>query len=188
MTERCVRFETAALRSGSIEARFTLWSLTMAEAFMAYPELRNPFKPSVVNADSRATVLYQGRTIKLRNTGEGDGLLIDPVDLKSVNGFEIKPEGVCYGDLCIPLDAALMVEQAGQKWFSLTALAELLGQPFVADLEAGVWSFAEIPAKRENMMVNAMAPELELTDREGQVVRMADLKGKKALIVTWSSW
>ena len=23
---------------------------------------------------------------------------------------------------------------------------------------------------------------------EGQVVRMADLKGKKALIVTWSSW
>ena len=81
-----------------------------------------------------------------------------------------------------------MVEQAGQKWFSLTALAELLGQPFVADLEAGVWSFAEIPAKRENMMVNAMAPELELTDREGQVVRMADLKGKKALIVTWSSW
>ena len=58
----------------------------------------------------------------------------------------------------------------------------------MADLEAGVWSFAEIPAKRENMMVSAMAPELELTDREGQVVRMADLKGKKALIVTWSSW
>ena len=160
----------------------------MAEAFMAYPELRNPFKAGAVNAESSATVLYQGRTIKLDSTGEGEGLLIDPGDLQSINGFEIKPEGVCYGDLCIPLDAALMVEQAGRKWFSLTALAALLEQPFVVDLEAGVWSFAEIPAKRENMMVSAMAPELELTDREGQVVRMADLKGKKALIVTWSSW
>jgi cytochrome oxidase Cu insertion factor (SCO1/SenC/PrrC family) len=33
-----------------------------------------------------------------------------------------------------------------------------------------------------------MAPDIELTDRNGQVFRLADLKGKKALIVTWSSW
>ena len=26
------------------------------------------------------------------------------------------------------------------------------------------------------------------TDRKGNVFRLADLKGKKALIVTWSSW
>jgi peroxiredoxin len=51
-----------------------------------------------------------------------------------------------------------------------------------------VWSFAEIPAKRRNMMVDAMAPDFEVNDRKGNVVRMADLKGKKALIVTWSSW
>jgi cytochrome oxidase Cu insertion factor (SCO1/SenC/PrrC family) len=58
----------------------------------------------------------------------------------------------------------------------------------VADSEARVWSFAEIPAKRENMMIDAMAPDFEVKDRQGKVVRMADLKGKKALIVTWSSW
>jgi len=64
----------------------------------------------------------------------------------------------------------------------------VLGQPYVADQSAGVWSFAEIPAKRANMLVDAMAPDIELVDREGEVVRLADLKGKKALIVTWSSW
>jgi len=37
-------------------------------------------------------------------------------------------------------------------------------------------------------MLNAQAPDLEITDRKGSVIRMADLKGKKALIVTWSSW
>jgi cytochrome oxidase Cu insertion factor (SCO1/SenC/PrrC family) len=58
----------------------------------------------------------------------------------------------------------------------------------VADHEARVWSFAEIPAKRESLLVDAMAPEFEITDRQGKVIRLADLKGKKALIVTWSSW
>ena len=38
------------------------------------------------------------------------------------------------------------------------------------------------------MMIDAMAPDFEVKDRQGKVVRMADLKGKKALIVTWSSW
>jgi hypothetical protein len=70
----------------------------------------------------------------------------------------------------------------------LTAFADLLEQPYGVDREAGVWSFAEIPAKRQNMMVDAMAPEFEVTDRQGKVIRMTDLKGKKALIVTWSSW
>jgi hypothetical protein len=90
--------------------------------------------------------------------------------------------------MCIPLNDELLPTVEGEQWFDLTAFADLLEQPCVDDREAGVWSFAEIPAKRRNMMVNAMAPEFEVTDRKGNVVRMADLKGKKALIVTWSSW
>jgi peroxiredoxin len=33
-----------------------------------------------------------------------------------------------------------------------------------------------------------MAPDFEIVDREGKVIRMSDYKGKKALIITWSSW
>ena len=115
-------------------------------------------------------------------------MLINPKDLQQVNGFVIKPEGACLDDLCIPLNEQLLLEQDGRQWFNLTGFADLLEQTYVADQEAGVWSFAEIPVKRDNMMLNAMAPDIEVTDRQGNVVRMADLKGKKALIVTWSSW
>jgi len=160
----------------------------MAEAFMAYPELRNPFEAKPIHPEGSATVLYQGKTITLSNLGRGDGLLIDPADLAKINGFILKAEGACFEDLCIPVNDDVLIEQDGKQWFSLTAFAALLGQPFVVDHEAGVWSFAEIPAKRENMMLNAQAPDLEITDRKGSVIRMADLKGKKALIVTWSSW
>jgi hypothetical protein len=160
----------------------------MAEAFMAYPELRYPFEAKQIHPQGSTTILYQGKVITLDETGSGDGLLIRPADLTRVNGFEVKPEGACYKDMCIPMNEKLLINQDGQQWFSLTAFADLLGQPYVVDQEAGVWSFAEIPAKRESMQVDAMAPEFELTDRKGEVIRMSDLKGKKALIVTWSSW
>lgn len=155
---------------------------------MANPEHRHPFAKTPIHPDGSATVLYQGHSITLSHIGEGENLLIKPEDLSRVNGFELKPEGACFEDMCIPLTANLMVEQGGQQWFDLCAFADLLGQAYVADADTNVWSFAEIPAKRDSMMVDAMAPDFEVTDRKGNVIRMADLKGKKALIVTWSSW
>ena len=160
----------------------------MAKAFMAYPELRYPFEATQIHQQGSATILYQGNVFTLDEIGSGDGLLINPLDLTRINGFEVKPEGACYKDMCIPMNGKLLINQNGQQWFSLTAFADLLGQPYVVDHEAGVWSFAEIPARRESMQIDAMAPNFEVTDRKGKVVRMADLKGKKALIVTWSSW
>ena len=160
----------------------------MATAFGAFPQFRHPFEATPIHPEGSTTVLYQGKAVTLSETGNGDGLLIRPDDLSRVNGFELKPEGACFNDICIPMNDDLLVDQDGKRWFDLTAFADLLGQPYVADKESRVWSFAEIPAKREGMLVNAMAPEFEVTDRQGKVVRLADFKGKKALIVTWSSW
>jgi hypothetical protein len=160
----------------------------MAETMMAFPELRHPFEASPIHSAGSATVLYQGNTTTLEVTGSGEGLLISAEDLTRINGFVLKPEGACFGDLCIPLNDNLLVEQDNQSWFDLTAFADLLEQPYVVDTEARVWSFAEMPAKRDSMMVNAKAPNFEVVDRQGKVIRMADFKGKKALIVTWSSW
>jgi hypothetical protein len=160
----------------------------MADAFMAYQDLRHPFEQKLIHSSGSATVLYQGRKITLSETGSGDGLLISPEDLPSVNGFELKPQGACYADMCVPLNEHLLVEQGGKQWFDLAAFADLLGQPYVVDKDANVWSFAEIPARRESMMVDGMAPDFDVVDRAGKVIRMTDLKGLKALIVTWSSW
>jgi hypothetical protein len=160
----------------------------MARNFMAFPELRHPFEESPIHPPGSATVLYSGKTFTLSPVGQGSSLLIKPEELTRINGFEVKPQGACYEEACIPLTKDVLVEQDGERWFDLTAFADLIGQPYVADLEARVWSFAEIPAKRERTTVDAMAPDFEIKDRQGRVVRMADLKGKKALIVTWSSW
>ncbi len=157
-------------------------------ALMANPELRHPFPITPIHPEGSTTVLYQGKTSQLSETGSNDRLLIRPEDLKQVNGFEVKPEGACFADMCVPLNDTMLVEVDGEQWFVLEAFAEHMGQAFIADRQARVWSFAEMPAKRDNMMSNSMAPELEGTDRKGNIINLADLKGKKALIVTWSSW
>lgn len=160
----------------------------MTEAFAAFPDLRHPFEERPINDAGQTTVLYQGNAITLTETAAGDGLLIRPSDLTRINGFELKPEGACFDAMCIPLNDQLLVKRDGQEWFDLTAFADLLEQPYVTDVDNRVWSFAEIPAKRSNMLVDGLAPDFKVSDRNGNVVCLADLKGKKALIVTWSSW
>ena len=159
-----------------------------AKAMMAYPELRHPFAQTPIHPEGSTTILYQGSKTTLANTGPGTGLLVKPEDLTQINGFELKPEGACLADLCIPLPEGIVVDQNGQQWFDLIAFADLIGQSYVGDTQSRVWSFSEMPAKRQAMMSNAMAPDITFTDRQGNVINMADLKGKKALIVTWSSW
>jgi len=160
----------------------------MAENFMAHPELRHPFEVSSIHPEGTATVLYQDRTHTVESAGANQQLLIRPDDLESINGFELKPEGACLGELCYPLPAGVLVEQDDAQWFDLAAFADHIGQPYVVDQDTGVWSFSEIPARRESLLVDAMAPDFEIADRQGNLIRRADLKGKKALIVTWSSW
>ncbi|MFT4677616.1 MAG: hypothetical protein ACJAX5_000406 [Patiriisocius sp.] len=160
------------------------------EVRMAHPDLRHPFEPKPVRLDGGAKVLYAGNVIDLQKVQQGDGLWVTPEDLTRVNGFELKPEGACFEELCIPLkdSSPLLKEVDGQRWFDLVGFADWLEQPYVADIENRVWSFGEVPAKRQGMMADAMAPEFEVQDRQGKVVRMSDYKGKKALIITWSSW
>lgn len=160
----------------------------MAKALMAYPEYRHPFEQTPVHPQGSATVLFQGKTIRLTETGAGEALLVSPKDLPRINGFELKPEGACLDDICIAVGEALVKKQGDKTWFDLSAFADLLGQPFVADTQARVWSFAEIPARCERMTADAIAPDFAVKDRQGNLISKDSLKGKKAMIVTWASW
>ena len=85
-----------------------------------------------------------------------------------------------------PIDPTVEIE--ARRANGEVATADLLEQSCVVDEPSRVWSFGEIPAAREAMLAHAQAPDFELLDRQGKVVRMADYKGKKALVITWSSW
>jgi hypothetical protein len=157
---------------------------------MAHPDLRSPFEKVALGPEGGATVLIRDKTIVLQRVLPEPGLWVLPEDLTQINGFVIKPEGACLDDICIPLqqDSNLLKTVDDQLWFNVSAFADLMEQAYVADVETHTWSFAEMPVTRQAMFANAQAPDFEILDRQGKVVRMSDFKGKKALIITWSSW
>jgi hypothetical protein len=140
-----------------------------------------------------ATVVAGGEAFAIETTlPDVRHLWVTPEDFTRINGFVLKPEGACLDDLCIPLrqdrDGDLFVTREGQPWLNATAFADKVQQAYVVDREAGVWSFGQAPAVRKAFLESAMAPDFALTDRDGNVVRLSDFRGKKVLIITWASW
>jgi hypothetical protein len=95
-------------------------------------------------ASESATVLYDDRVVAVAQTlSAPNDLWVTPEDLTRINGFEIKPQGVCLDELCIPLrqneDSDLFVTRRGQEWFNVTELASKLEQAFVVDQERRIW-------------------------------------------------
>jgi len=135
------------------------------------------------------TVLYDDKAIALRAIGRDpkqpkDALWVRKRDLPSINGFDVKPQGACRADLCIPIPKGMV----RGEYFDLTAFAKTIGQPVVADLESKVWSFGEIQSLRGSFLDGRMAPDFVVPDRAGRPVHLTSLRGKKVLVVTWASW
>jgi peroxiredoxin len=163
------------------------------------PERRNACDcvadSSGVVGDSRpVTVLYNGGAVKVeRPRLEKGDLWVTASDLQRINGLTLKPPGVvCLGDVCIKLsekgENALLQKKDGQDWVNLSGLALNQKQPFAVDRETGTWSFGPIPETRTPFLKSGLAPNFELPDRKGKMIRLSDYRGKKVLLMTWASW
>jgi hypothetical protein len=132
----------------------------------------------LVNAQS-TVVLYNERVVEIDQTlADATELWVKPDDLTRINDFVLKPQGVCLDELCIPV----------QAWFNVTGLADKLQQAHITDYNDGIWSFGTMPLERQSFFRAGEAPDFELPDRDGNIVRLSDFRGKKVLLLTWASW
>jgi hypothetical protein len=136
-------------------------------------------------------IIYAGRVSQLGGAkAEGDNLWLSSADLTTASGWELKPEGACMGDVCIPIPparAAEFVRDNGRS-FNLAALARHLGQPVVHDDKNGAWYFGEAASTRRATLASLQAPDFELPDLDGKMHRLSDYRGKKVLLAAWASW
>jgi len=129
------------------------------------------------------TVLYGDRSVALEKIQpDAKDLWVRKADLSKINDFEVKPQGACREDLCIPIPK----DFSKGEFFNLSAFARKVGE--VSVNEAGVWSFGEIPVLRGSFTASRIAPDFAVPNRQGKVVHLNDFRGKKVLVVTWASW
>jgi hypothetical protein len=138
-------------------------------------------------ATSSATVLFGENTVALDKVRTDvrenvQSLWVQKQDLPRINEFEVKPQGACRADVCIPLSKTLK----NGDWFNLTGFAHKIGETVVAD--QNVYSLGEIPVLRGSFYNSRIAPDFAVPDRKGKVIHLSDFRGKKTLVITWASW
>jgi hypothetical protein len=110
-------------------------------------------------------------------------MLLSNLDLTAAEfaagtGWEIKPEGACKGEVCVPL---------GGGDFDLANVASRLGMALVSDQPRGRWALGP-EAIGDRALTTAQAPELILNDLDGNEFRLSSLRGQKVLIVSWAPY
>ncbi len=134
-------------------------------------------------------------TIVLTDQGEIDvapkrglaGLWVDAGDLARVTGFEVKPEGFCKGDICVPVPrgAARYVDDAGA--IDATAFWRHIGNVAISDETGETWAFAAGAGERTQALETLEAPDFELPDFDGRMHRLSDYRRRKVFLSTWAS-
>jgi hypothetical protein len=111
------------------------------------------------------------------------GLRIGLDDLRRRTGWELKPEGACKGEACVPLpDGAVEGGTVDAR-----VLAERLRMPLVHDEEHGLWALGP-ESLSGRALTTAQAAELVLPTFDGTEFRLSSLRGKKVVLAAWASW
>ena len=100
-------------------------------------------------------------------------------EFERLSGWELKPEGACRGDVCIPLPPpAAGIVDVGE-------IAAALGMPLVHDPEAELWALGPVPGPA---VTEAAAPDFTLPERGGRPLSLSSLRGRKVAVVAWAPW
>jgi len=105
-----------------------------------------------------------------------------PKALAQRTGWEIKPEGACRDDVCVPLPSP----------FDVRDLSTRLGMALVQDEDHGLWALG--PESGESgkpggrALASARLPDIVLPDRSGEDFAISSLRGTKVFMIAWASW
>ncbi len=114
-------------------------------------------------------------------------MIIDSLDITADQfatgtGWEIKAQGACKAEVCIPL-----APLAPNDRFDVLAVAERLRMAVVHDAQARLWAIGP-ESLGDRALVSAQAPELVLDDINGRPFRLSSLRGQKVVLVSWAPY
>ena len=132
------------------------------------------------------TIIDEGRAAAVRARTAGSRVRLSPEALETALGWQLKPQGLCRGAVCVPVPpGAALVTAEG---VDLGELASLLGRPLAVDPVERAAFLGASPRDRGAALGSLEAPDFTLPDLAGRRHRLSDHRGKKVLLVAWASW
>jgi len=107
--------------------------------------------------------------------------IVEKDRFEAETGWQIKPEGACKGEVCIPLpDEAVRNMDA-------VAIAEAMSLPVVEDEVHGFISIGP-ESIGSRALTTATAPEVILPDLGGNPFALSSLLGQKIVVYAWAPY
>jgi hypothetical protein len=117
---------------------------------------------------------------------DGARVLLDVDAFREHFGWQLKPEGLCRDDICIPVrDRDALLVDGG---LDLETLADLLGRPLALDVDERTAALGTPHTSRAAEMASLAAPDFTLPDIHGRMHTLSDHRGKKVLLIAYASW
>jgi len=144
-------------------------------------------------SDSLITLIVNGNAATgSRAQVRGDDLWLPLDELPAATAWELKPEGVCQGETCVPLSpsqkAAILGDETTASWFNFSEFARLIEEPVASDEEERVWYFGPPGWEWRSRSAGTAAPDFTAPDLAGDPHSLRELRGKKMLLLFWASW
>lgn len=125
------------------------------------------------------TLLDGDRTTVVDALLEDDAVLLTTAALLEATGWELKPHGLCRGEVCVP---AQLTEPV-----ALTDVATALRRPLAVEVVDGAPVAALGEAGGSTVLAGQLAPDVSLPDVDGNPVVVTG-SGRKTAVVAWSTW
>tara|TARA_B100000686_G_C16775852_1_gene968412 strand:- start:1428 stop:1850 length:423 start_codon:yes stop_codon:yes gene_type:complete len=107
-------------------------------------------------------------------------------DVHKILGWELKPEGLCREETCIPVSN--LPDSVESETVDLLTLTEVLEFSTVIDREAGFLAIDSFSSLRTSALLERKAPDICLPDLTGDKRFLSEWSDKKKLLVAFSTW
>ena len=133
-----------------------------------------------------ATILTDDGTYEVEAVARPGTLLVPEGALPGLTGWQLNPEGLCRGDVCVPTRSR--PELRVDDRIDLQVVAELLAQPLVVDDDTATAALGASSTVRAEQLADGRVDDLALRDVDGNAFAWAGIGRKKKVLVTWASW
>jgi hypothetical protein len=114
------------------------------------------------------------------------GVRLAPAVLEASLGWTLKPEGLCRGEVCVPVRDRDALLKDGD--IDLEAFAGVLGLPLALDVNERAAALGTPSRDRAAALDSGEAPDFTLPDLDGKLHSLSDHRGKKVLLIAYASW
>ena len=140
----------------------------------------------MMTESSMLTILKDGEEQRMPASFEGERVWLGPADFTRLTGWHLEDRGLCRESRCVPLRDRSAVTD-GER-VNVAGFASRMEMPWVVDRAEAAAALGESASARGDALGSLEAPDFRLPDLDGKPTTLSDFRGRKVLLLAFSSW